>query len=208
MNKRELRGVLTGMVLGDGFIYQQKGRKYPNLTIEQTDYDLIQHKKSILEDITSVYVAERNRHDRSKTYRLQTKQHPQYKVMRDLIYRNGNRSITKTVLKALTPEGIAIWYMDDGSWQPRYNTLRLHTDAYGLTGNEIIRDYFKEYHDVEFRIEKCGKENHNYRLVITNKDNIRKFVDIVKPFIIPSMKYKIANTQGDMVAYRYSMSKI
>lgn len=198
-NKREMRGFLIGTTLGDAYVFEQKGRIYPTLMIEQNNKELIDWKAGILNSLTSIYIAERKRLNRNISYRLQTKQHPIYKKLRNLMYPDGVKIVNKSILKGLTDLGIATWYMDDGSFSLIHRRkcyephLKLHTNCFGYGGNKVIQEYFIEKYNMEWRIEKLT--DHTARLVCTRKKEIAKFMDIVSPYIIPSMKYKLA-TQG------------
>lgn len=129
------------------------------------------------------------------------KTHPYFTYLRKLLYPDGVKVMTREILDKLTPQGIAIWYMDDGSFYKKDNAdgtksicfdLRISTDCFSKEENEIIVDYFKEVWGINFYVFLGHKDRKNYNWIIrANKEAAIKFIDLVKPYIIPSMEYKI-----------------
>lgn len=199
MNKKN-RGILIGMILGDGYLYVRKDKNYPNTWVQnlsvlhgQNQRDYIEHKAQKIHSIIggkapNVRKIKNNgyigyRFDKSNSY---------FRVLHRWIYKNNVKTYTRKVLDMLTPEGIAYWYMDDGSLYPKKRKGKIH--AYELVlstyvskeQNQIIIDYFCEVHNLKFGLSKSkGK----YRLRMGTKE-ARKFIELVDPYIIKSMKYK------------------
>lgn len=129
-----------------------------------------------------------------------TKSHPYFAYLRNLLYPNNVKVITREILDKLTLQGIAIWYMDDGSFYKKDNEdgtksicfdLRISTDSFTKEENEIIVDYFKEKWGINFYIYQCHKEREHGWIIRANKAAAIKFINLIKPYIIPSMRYKI-----------------
>jgi len=55
-----------------------------------------------------------------------------------------------------------------------------------MVDKQIIRSYFLENYGIEIKIHG-GK----YPRLYFNKPNAKKLVEIIKPYIIPSMQYKL-----------------
>lgn len=133
---------------------------------------------------------------RSKILSLRfERNHPYLKVLYRFIYQNNRKTFSRKVLDRLTPEGLAVWFMDDGSLYNVFNKqyqsytkcqARLNTYL-SKEENEVIIKYFKEKWDVEWKNEK---EKNFYRLRCGTKE-FRKFVEIIKPYMHKSMLYKI-----------------
>lgn len=130
-----------------------------------------------------------------------TATHPYFSQLRGWLYPEGSKRITRQVLDMLTPEGVAIWYMDDGSARINRNLVgrvtSVATDIATMCSKEEAEDvlrYFAEAHGIEFKMRcnpKCSLEHQWY--VQANTEQSRRFVRLVEPFIIPSMRYKIAH---------------
>ena len=200
MNKID-RGILIGMVLGDGCLNVRKDKRYKNsfhqrLTLKhgmkQKEY--IEYKRDLLHSIfggnkSKVNVINNNGYIGYSV----SKSNSYFRVLHKQMYPNGKKRVSRKVLDKLTPHGIAIWYMDDGSLYPKKRNGKIH--AYELIlstyipieENQIIIDYFKEVYDINFNI---AKSKGSYRLRLGTKE-ARKFIKIVEPYIINSMEYKI-----------------
>ena len=57
--------------------------------------------------------------------------------------------------------------------------------------NQIIVDYFKEVWGIEWKIARHKDKYFIYRG--WKSVDIEKFMDLISPFIIPSMNYKLVN---------------
>jgi hypothetical protein len=119
--------------------------------------------------------------------------------LRHKFYPNGTKTINLDILKKLTPLGLAIWWMDDGSLViynrkdrdaiNRYATLA--TCSFSLAEHLIIIDYFKNTWNIVPKLVKRKQYNKEYYVIMFPMKQFTKFVEIIKPFVIPSMNYKI-----------------
>jgi hypothetical protein len=190
-SKVEMRGVLSGMLLGDA------GRCRNNLTIQhstkQTEYALF--KKELLERITGKAVNTRQwiTKEGYGLIRIEPRLVPLSRVMVQRCYRGGIKSVSRKFLDYLTLQGIAIWYMDDGSKSFKRRDGRIHAVEVTLNTylskeeNEIIVSYFRERWDIQWGLNK-SKDSYRLRM---GTHEARKFFNLIEPFIIGSMKYKI-----------------
>ncbi|MDU4800955.1 MAG: hypothetical protein E6X81_08135 [Clostridium butyricum] len=119
-------------------------------------------------------------------------------------YINSIKTITTDNIKLLThPIGLACFYMDDGTLVidsvkrkdksiyifPR---ISLYTLSFSKAENIVIKDHLESKFGIKTKLKhrKDGKKN---ILEINKKEEIMKFISIVKPYVtkIPCMKYKI-----------------
>ena len=129
-----------------------------------------------------------------------TKSHPYFTYLRKILYPNGVKVMTREILEKLTVEGIAIWYMDDGSFYKKDNEdktksicfdLRISTDSFSYEENQLICDFFKEKFNIRFYPYQCHKEREHNWIIRANKQAAIKFIDLIEPYVIPEMRYKI-----------------
>lgn len=138
-----------------------------------------------------------------------TKSHPYFTYLRNLLYPNNVKVMTREILDKLTLQGIAIWFMDDGSFYKKDNEdgtksicfdLRISTDSFTKEENEIIVDYFKEKWGINFYVFQGHKERKEHSWIIrANKEATIKFIDLISPYVIPEMRYKIEYKKGNSV---------
>ena len=122
-----------------------------------------------------------------------------FKPYRKLFYSKGFKEVSRKILNKLTPFALSIWYMDDGNLCIHRHTnkngemsissreLHINTQSFSFNEHKIIQRYFKIVWGLAVRINK----NKNKFRIVMNATNANKFLDIIKPYILPSMHYKI-----------------
>ena len=189
---------LLGCIIGDGHL--TKPNNYNSVSLELIH---CKNQKEYLEwkaqEINSILGGKKN-----KVHSLNNsgypgvrykKSHKYLRVLRKFVYKNNNKTISKSLLNKLTPEALAIWWMDDGSLTPRKRNNKIHAWQLYLNTylskeeNQVIVDYFLERWGIKWNI------NHDkglYRLRISTKEG-RKFLNIVRPYVskVDCMKYKV-----------------
>lgn len=202
--KRDKKALLIAFVIGDGYIRIDSRLKNPKGTlklchsIKQKDYleykvnvlhSLVGGKKPVIREYTCTV--------KGKTYRQvrAEKSHKYFKVLRGWLYPGKYN-----YLKYLTPEAIAIWFMDDGSCvvNNRYKDgtcKTARTNLHTCTTKEqadLVCKYFKERWDIKFT---TFKEKGSFSVRCFHKEG-RKFHELIRPYIIPSMRYKQRHYYG------------
>ena len=112
-------------------------------------------------------------------------------IIHSYFYKNGRKIFPESISDVLTPRMLAVWFMDDGSNTGESFTLNTHS----FLAKEqlcIINLLEKNYHVTATII----KDRTKLKLRI-GKSDYQKFAAIVRPFIIPSMTYKIVNPRND-----------
>lgn len=194
----EEKALIIALVLGDGHI-SQEGRLHINHCEKQKEY--LEYKANILHKIIGGKPIKihktKNKIKDTIYYGYGIKKCCKKKLesMRQLLYPEGKKVITREILEYLTPQGIAIWYMDDGNLYAEKKNDKICAYKLGIATylskeeNQIIIDYFKEKWDLEFKSHKDGNQ---YRLRMGTKE-ARKFLNLVRPYIsdIECMRYKV-----------------
>lgn len=126
---------------------------------------------------------------------------PELSELHDVVYfGDGKKHITEDYLKALTPLALAVWYMDDFSFQPRSKGLQERTaggsgraeacvDAMSPASRERLADYLRDVHGVECSLRQRGAKQ-QWVLQLTTAGTAR-LQEIVAPYVHPSMQYKL-----------------
>ena len=90
--------------------------------------------------------------------------------------------------KLLTPQAIAIWFMDDGSRKSNeHQTYIIHALGYTLGELNKVINIFEKKFNIEV---KAHRQYEKWRLYIMS-ESADKFRRLIQPYIIPSMQYKI-----------------
>jgi hypothetical protein len=221
MTKNEKQFVVA-CAIGDGCINKRFVSGYPCYRFlmkhseKQKDYFLYkayQLDRIIGKPRKKVFTIYKNS-GRSKinAYQFEKNSNKHLKPIYNLLYRNGKKTYSKQLLNMLTPEGLAIWWMDDGSltnykYRNKEGILK-YTKATGTLNtyisyeeNEVIQKYFLDTWDVKFRIHKDTSDSGKvfYRLSASTKE-LRKLFKIITPYIHKSMKYKVTLKTGQVIS--------
>lgn len=197
----ELKGYLTGLILGDGTI--GKGVTKRNFQIKSINYQFIEEIKKNLESCTPFDISIRfipahfacgcNHKD---AWELTIKSHPYFNKKYHYFYDDyRKRRISTEVLNWLTPWGIANWYMSDGyiclvgktKGFIRSRRIDFCTDRYKKEDVEKIQHMFQNKFGI---ITSIIKRNDTYRIRVI-KESYCDFIELIEPYIIPDFMYKL-----------------
>ena len=195
--RREEKAFLIGVCLGDGCL-RPNGGNVASLSlkhsIKQEEYFLwkVERIRKILGGSPNKIVYFNNNSYPGVRWE---KSHRYFRVIRKWLYKDGVKTITPFILSKLTPEAIAVWWMDDGSMYKKRNPKTKKVKAIeGVLStytskeeNIIIQQYFKEKWGINFALVKS---KNSYRLRL-NTNECRKLAKLIEPYIHPSMAYKI-----------------
>jgi IS1 family transposase len=196
--RKENKAILLAMCLGNGHIFKYDNCKSIGISlchsVKQEDYFIWK-----VEKLRSILGGSKNKiryfNNNGHPGIGWSKVHRYFRVIRNWLYNNNSKKITKHILNKLTPESIAIWWMDDGSMYKKLNPKTGQIKAIeGILStyiseedNQIIIDYFNKTYNIQF---KLVKSKNSFRLRL-NTTEARKFADLIKPFMHESMLYKI-----------------
>lgn len=207
---RATRGILVGMVYGDAYLHVRKryNGEYKWISSEMrvvhslTQIDYCEHKAALLRKLLNrnhtTTVVNNGPQGKYKAAQFSVS-HPYFKQLKQWCYPKGIKTFTMKTLKMLTPEGIAYWYMDDGSARVNINKNGLissvATDIATMCSEkeaEIIREYFYYEHGIKFNV-RCRKNSPKDKAfyIQANTEGSKDFIFLIRPWIIPSMIYKL-----------------
>ncbi len=121
--------------------------------------------------------------------------------LRRVVYMgDGRKTITSEYLKALTPLALAIWYMDDGTFTLRSKGRQRRTGGgsgrveicvEGLSegSRQRVLGYLRDEFGLDVRIRLVGARNVSFLCFSTA--STARFLEIVAPYVHPSMEYKL-----------------
>lgn len=203
MNSSELKGFLTGLMFGDGYI--DKGITKRSFRIKTIYQDFAEQIKKNFDDCnvftTSVkfhkgYIKDNVNHKDS--YEVFVKAHPYFVKKYHHFYDDyKNRIASKESLNWLTPMGLAYWYMSDGyiclvgktKGFIRDRRVDICTDRYNLETINFLIDMLYNNFNIKCSLIKRDKF---YRIRI-KRESYLTFYNLIFPYVdnIPSMRYKL-----------------
>lgn len=180
--------VILGTVLGDANI-RNRGKDCQYRTSHSDKQALYLYwLQEVLEEFTANRLNIYERKNRLPEMYFETLVHPVFNYYFNLFYRNGIKRVTKEVLSQLTPQALAVWLCDDGSYGNEGRQIVLCTNSFSLEEHKLMQTYFKERWSIACNIKKRGGK---YHYLFFTKEDTKKLIEIVREFIPKSMKYKI-----------------
>lgn len=206
------RNLLIAVALGDGCI-SKTGQLKVNHSWKQ--YKYVEWLYNLLKN-NGIKVGKLTRHEGSNgylkytiQYRFNVEQTMFTKVLRRVFYDSlGKKRYKRKLLNRLTPQGLAIWFMDDGAllrrkYKGHYKGfyLRISTYCSSDEADEIIK-YFNEVWDIyPTKIHEHKIKHYDAYTINFGAKEGRKLIDIIKPYMCPSLMYKILPEIDDLKSY-------
>lgn len=189
-------GVLAGCILGDGSV--EGNRVVIAHTSPQHNY--VVYKNNLFRGMG---LRTSTRYKDSKETNLGTYYYSRVSVWAPEQYLLNMHFLD--LIHILNPMGLLLWWLDDGSLTVHHKRNgtsvsrfgQLSTHRFSYEDNIRIKNALYDKFGLETRVHKdgatdLGKQPHYYRIYL-NATNMRKLIDIVRPYIagIPNdMKYK------------------
>lgn len=182
--------ILAGSLLGDAYI-SKRGAIQIEQGENQRKYLLWKHKE--LKSIVSGKISQVFRKKKGLThssYRFFSKQY--FRPWRKVMYRSGRKIIPASVLELITPLSLSVWYMDDGCKKNNYTSI-ISTDGFSNASLQKLRGMLQEKWFINTRVVFKTTAGKKYRRLTIGSHDLVRFFELIRPYIIPSMKYKISD---------------
>jgi hypothetical protein len=192
--------LLIAMSIGDGFVEKLNKSSKSSLIIRHSSHqkDYIEWKYSLDKN----YWRYTPRHydnciglKKYHGFRIVSKPNLELGELRTKLYPNDKKYISREIIENLDELGLAIWYMDDGCidrpvGRNSMGILNTYCSSPKAEEEIIIQTYLKDKWNLKTNI---NSGHGRFRLRFPHIE-FCKFVEIIKPYIIPSMIYKIDTT--------------
>lgn len=195
--KKQISFVL-GMILGDGYVSKnipKRANSFLGCRHSKKQEEYIKYKKQKLQELgfkVSKLYDTTNAYGESFTFECRNPE--LFNQLRLVLYPKNNKTIKRKWLNYLTVEGLAVWFMDDGSYTTRGKSsyMSLHTNGFNKHEHDIIIKYFKQVWNINPTLRVVKRKNRDQTYFLTfNVEETKKLVELLKPYIIDSMKYKV-----------------
>lgn len=118
-------------------------------------------------------------------YSASTVSHPVFTQLHSIIGRKGQRPLA--ALPYLTDLGLAVWYMDDGSYSPvGRGVASFHTECYLPADVDALALWLTDR-----GITSHTKMDKRGPIIYVTADGTRELVHRIRPYIHPVMAYKV-----------------
>lgn len=186
-----LRNIIIGTLLGDAIL--ERNGNYTRLVIDHSSSqeEYVKWKSERLNTFCpSVKTKERFDNRTRKMYShciLRTHTSPTFEDYVQLFYQERRKIIPRELPIIINPHILAVWIMDDGYRRNDCRAMRLNTQGYNFEEQKIIVSSLSA-----LQISSTIQKHKNSFVVYIPSQSIETLEKIVRRFIIPSMKYKIA----------------
>lgn len=199
--------VLYGMVISDG---SMRNRETPSMSFVQCEknrdfFNFCYNRIARLCSCNELHVMKSFGKIR-QVYRLRTRRMKNLQpIYNDFYDENNKKRLSKNVFskKIFTPLMLAVWFMGDGAFFK--GSVKLCTHCFTYAEHVVMVDCFKKTFGL---VPKIIRQNKYYYLRFT-RDDSEKFINIVRPFVVEGMKYKITGQRrNDFITNRCLVAEI
>ena len=192
-----LHQVLLGTLLGDGSMLTPKSYHVGH-GLNQMDY--CYHLAERMHQFVASFGDKDVKAKTKKSFEFWTYRHDVFKPYYERFYSRGKHKkyITDKSAFDLNPEGLAFWTMDDG----KFNEYGYYLCVGKISPEEalVLVSLLKNNFNINSNIQAHLKEKGYYNLYIQAKSRAR-FIEIVSPYVIPSMAYKLKGESPPIVPF-------
>lgn len=197
------------MIFGDGYVQVRKRKqsgKYEYVSRELRVYhsikqiQYVRYKAELVRRILGgdfkVCIHENTGPGKRYTLCGFSKSHKSFGYLRDWFYPEGRKAFTRFTLNMLTPHGLAIWWMDDGHLHLNHRKDGTLSSVSGVLCTYCQKeeaDLICEVLSSRFKLEaRTGFEKAKGSYIVRlNNASCRRLQELIEPFIITEMQYKI-----------------
>ena len=186
---RSQREILTGLILGDAHLETQNNGRTFRIKFEYSSkhaayanhiYEVF--KNWILTPPQVKIDAARN------NIWFQTLSHGAFRFYAQKFYRSNKKCVPVMIHRMLTKQSIAYWYMDDGSVKSKESKgVIFNTQGFTREDVSALIKTLNKYFGLN---ASERKQKEGYQIYISG-ESFERFKEIVEPFVIDSMRYKI-----------------
>lgn len=180
------RSVITGSILGDGYLRIIPGRKNAFLEIIHSykAKKYVDWKFRVLQNICRSKPKKKKGNGNRIAYRFFTRQHPELTEIYCNFYKNKKKKIPqKFELNAVV---LSIWFMDDGS-KCSDSDFYLNTQQFSKEEQELLIEKLKK-----LKLNSSLNRDKKYYRIRFKVDSLKQLKKLIGKHLIPSMKYKIS----------------
>lgn len=196
----DIYSIIFGSLLGDGYaekrangtrihFYQEASHGSYAIWLDKTLTSL--GYKNLLEPEVSTRLVKGGKI--RKIFRFRTYTYSSFNHLHDIFYFNKVKIVPSNehLNSYLTPLALAIWIMDDGSKVG--NGLKLCTNSFAKADLCRLADFLATKYNLKTSINLAGSSKNDQYTLYVSSFSMKTLVLIVKPYIIPSMKYKFGS---------------
>lgn len=186
------QAILVGSLLGDGHLETLNQATTSRFIVVQSSKKkvyfqfLYDHFQDLIKTpiYTRIY---KTRQGESSTLRFTTRFESVFTPYGEMFYTEKKKRVPVCIEQILTPLGLAVWYMDDGSLKSSQSKgVYLNTHSFSVSDIEMLCDVLK----TKFNIDAWKRpDSGSYRIYVSGK-SYERLGDLITPYFTEDMWYK------------------
>jgi recombination protein RecA len=136
---------------------------------------------------------DKKRNRKHYSWYFHSKSLEQLGLLQQCFYQGKTKILPKDVFELVSPRALAVWFMDDGS--NTQNSYTISTHCFSKEEQGYIISLFKEKFNINVTMVK---DRSKFKLAF-GRNEYQKLNNIIEPYIVPLMIYKIVNPRNDFV---------
>lgn len=195
LTKKQMRSFLIGTILGDS---SMTGKVMKSIVVGHTEpqYDYLLLKQAIIEGYCPVGSTIKEKINKTG-YQLYSTSHHKLTAIYNLIYSENRKVISKELLSKMDEVGLAALFMDDGCKETKVLSdgrrvianYKFSIHSFPREQVELLSSWILETYAIE---SKVYLKHEKYPVLkITKHESKEKFSQLIEPFVVESMRYKL-----------------
>jgi len=185
------KAIIVGSILGDAYLEANWSKTNYRMGIRHS-VNQKEYVKWLYEILKPLVLTPPQYYEHTRSTWFRTISHSELSEWQKIFYRDKKKIIPKTIARYLSnPVTIAVWFMDDGNVVRQKGDetygYHLNTQSFTIAENELLQSTLKRLWNIECTLQK----NHGYTRLYILKRSAQKFRNIVEPYIIPELVYKL-----------------
>lgn len=193
--------VIVGHLLGDGCAYRDGPNSQYKISIShQIKHEQYFHWKiAMLDPFVNNWRKSIDKRGNSEMLHATSICHPGLKQFAEMFYDDQRIKHVPDGLEIyMTPLTLAVWVMDDGNLNAGVN-LRLATHSFTQDENIKLRDLLRSVYGIRSKVMEFKYKGKLYYQITINKENTQKLSDIVRPYFVDCMRYKLMPESSEII---------
>lgn len=195
-SKRQ-KEILIGVILGDGHLEKLYTPTSGKLKIEHS-YKQKDYVDWLYREFRN-WVRTKPRLRKVKTfgsvywnYGFSTYGHQLLGEFRERFYKEKKKVVPNDLEKDITPLGLAVWYMDDGSIKSRkHKGVFLNTQGFEESELKKLQQILRNKFKIKSTTRDQTRNQKTKKQIYFGGELGERFIAMIRSYIIPSMQYKI-----------------
>lgn len=188
--------IVFGSLLGDAHAEKRNGGLGTRISFQQESthvsyllwlHSLLASRGYCNENIPKIQTRLGSKGVVRKILRINTWTYTSFNFIHDLFYFEKVKRVPTNIAEYLTPLALAIWIMDDGAKVSR--GVKLCTNSFSYSDCLLLVEVLHFNFKLKASVQSAGANN-QYNVYIW-KESMPTLRDLISPYIIKEMKYKI-----------------